>query len=247
MSWNEGSTTVITGTLGGGKSLCAVDMGMDRVSLGGTVITNIPVDPYRDKWEKWMRDEHGKVMDHERLIQLKQDSMEGFERFAKRGSRWPVMLILDEAALDLNARDFKRRTDSELNFVVLARKLTIDLVFIAQDASDIDKQIRKKMQKEIHCRSLKDLWEEVKLPLFVRVPYTIQINGKPWRRKASVHWKAQSWGYFDTKALHGKKAKEFEALDTAKDSDLENVVKNTTPYYATAALAALVAGITATL
>lgn len=242
----EGSTTVITGTLGGGKSLCAVDLGMERLALGGTVSANIPI--YRDKVAKWMEEEEGKIMDQNRLHILEQDTIEDFQNFAIRGtSRLPAMLILDEAALDLNARDWKSRTDGEFNFVILARKLRIELIFIAQDASDIDKQIRKKMQREIHCRSLKNLFEFANLPVFVRVPYTIQINGKPWRGKPQVMWKAKSWGMFDSHALHGEKAKLYAALPEADDKPLQTVIKNPMPYVTAAAVAAGAAAITTIL
>lgn len=239
----EGSTVCITGTLGGGKSLCAVDIGMDRLALGGTVLSNIPMD--REKLARWMRDEQGKHMDQSRLVQIGQESIENFQDVAIRGNdRIPTMMLLDEAALDLNAHDWKSRSKEEFNFVVLARKLRIDLVFIAQDATDIDKQIRKKMQREIHCRSLMTMWDEVKVPLFVRVHYTIQLNGKPWRRKVEVKWKAQSWGMFDSHALHGEKAKLYAALDVAKTEELEEVVKDARPYYAVAGIAAMASAAT---
>lgn len=240
---SEGSTTVITGTLGGGKSLCATDLGMDRLALGGTVITNIPM--HVDRIAQWMRDEQGKHMDEKRLVLMKQDSIANFQDVAQRGTeRLPVMMILDESALDLNARDWQNRTDGEFNFVILARKLRIDLIFIAQDATDIDKQIRKKMQREIHCRSLKDLFQEIKIPVFVRVPYTIQINGKPWRGRPSVHWKAKSWGMFDSHALHGEKAQLYGALAQADDTELRNVIDNPAPYYTAIAAAAVAAAAT---
>lgn len=238
----EGSTTCITGTLGGGKSLCAVDMGMDRLARGGTVLSNIPMN--RERLAQWMRDEHGKHMDQSRLIEIGQESIDNFQDMAVRGNaKLPTMMLLDEAALDLNARDWKSRTDEEFNFVVLARKLKIDLVFIAQDAADIDKQIRKKMQKEIHCRSLMSMFDEVKVPLFVRVHYSIQLNGKPWRRKVEVKWKAQSWGMFDSYALHGEKAKLYAALNIANDAELEEVVKDARGYYYAVACAAVASGL----
>lgn len=237
MSGVEGSTTVITGTLGGGKSLAAVDFAMDRLALGGTVLTNIPM--YRDKLEEWMRDEWGLKMDQSRLIDIGQESIENFQNVAVRGnSKVPSMMVLDEAALDLNARDWKNRTDEEFNFVVLARKLRIDLIFIAQDATDMDKQIRKKMQTEIHCRSMMNYFEGFKLPLFFRVRYTIQLNGKPWRRGVDVKWKAQSWGMFDSHALHGEKASLYAALGVANEQELEQVITDAKPYYVATAVAA---------
>lgn len=238
----EGATTVITGTLGGGKTLAGADIGMEHLSEGGTVITNIPM--YRDKLRKWLADEWGKVMDDGRLVLLNQASIRDFQDLAKRGGpKKTVMMILDEAALDIGSRDWKTQADETFNFVVLCRKLYIHLVLIAQDANDIDKRIRQKMQTEIHCRSLMNvgmLKDLVRLPVFIRVTYTIELGKKPWRTGAKFHYKAQSWGMFDSHALHGKKAKEFEALELAAQDDLQPINQEKAPYVAIVATSGVI-------
>lgn len=230
MSGKEGSTTVITGTLGGGKSLCGVDIGMDRLVEGGTMLTNIPM--YRDKIAQWMEEEYGLIMDQDRLKILSQESINNFQDLAIRGTpENPVMMVLDEAALDVGARDWAKHSDEQFNFVVLCRKLYIDLVLIAQDSNDIDKRIRQKMQTEIHCRSMMNFFDWARIPIFIRVPYTVEMGKKPWRRKPSWHWKAKSWGMFDSHALHGGKAKMFAALEECKTGKLQRKQYNPLPYY----------------
>lgn len=245
----EGSTTVITGTLGGGKSLAAVDLGMDHLSKGGTVIANIPI--YREKVAAWMKDEFGLVMDQKRLVLLDQASIADFQNLAMRGNdRHTVMMLLDEAALDVGARDWKKHSDEQFNFVVLCRKLKIDLVLIAQDANDIDKRIRQKMQTEINCRSLMNLpviGDFIRLPVFIRVRYTIELGKKPWRTGAKWSWKAPSWGMFDSHALHGAKAEMFGALEQSAASDLERVKYNPLPYYFLGLWTAAVAAVASSL
>lgn len=248
MSRVEGSTTVITGTLGGGKSLAAVDEGMTHLSKGGTVIANIPM--YPEKIAKWMRDEFGLIFDPSRLISLQQASIADFQRLAKRGNdRHTVMMILDEAALDVGARDWKKHSDEQFNFVILCRKLKISLVMIAQDANDIDSRIRQKMQTEIHCRSLMNLpmlADLVRLPVFIRVRYTIEVGKKPWRVGAKWFWKAQSWGMFDSHALHGAKAEAFAALEEATSEDLQRVQYSPWPYIVAAGAAGVCSAATTT-
>ncbi|WP_438479841.1 zonular occludens toxin domain-containing protein [Oleiharenicola lentus] len=238
----EGSSTIITGTLGGGKSMCAVDMAMEHLSLGGTVVTNIPI--FSDKVASWMLEEFGLIFDPTRLILLNQASIADFENHAVRGNqKIAAMMVLDEAALDLNAKDHAQVSRETFNFVVLVRKLRIHLVFIAQDANDVAKQIRGKMQKEIHCRSLMNFWEGIRIPLFVRVPYTLEVGKKPWRRKAKWSWKARSWGFFDSHALHGAKATIYGALQEAASSDLQRRQYDVKPYYAALATSSLAAAL----
>jgi hypothetical protein len=226
----EGSTTALTGTLGGGKSLAAVDLAMDHLVLGGTVITNIPI--FRDKLAIWMEEEFGLIFEPDRLRLLNRSSIADFQNLAMRGSEGnTVMMVLDEAALDIGARDWAKHSEEQFNFVILCRKLCIDLVLLAQDANDIDKRIRQKMQREIHCRSLMNFWDWMRVPLFIRVEYTLEVGKKPWRRKAKWHWKAQSWGMYDTHALHGAKAEIFGALELANVTPLKRKEFNPLPYY----------------
>lgn len=245
----EGSTTVITGTLGGGKSLAAVDIGMEHLSRGGTLITNIPV--YAEKIKAWMAVEFGLIFDPARLILLEQASIADFQNFARRGNdKQTVLMLLDEAALDVGSRDWKDHSDEQFNFVILCRKLKIDLVLIAQDANDIDKRIRQKMQREIHCRSLKNMpyiGSLFAVPIFIRVTYTIEMGKKPWRTGGEAFWKAQSWGMFDSHALHGEKAKIFGALEVADAAPLQRIQYDTSPYFYAAAATVVASTITTCL
>lgn len=241
----EGSSTVITGSLGGGKSLCGVDLGMEHVSKGGTLITNCEI--YVDKVRQWMLDEFGLVMDDSRIVLLKQSSIRDFHNLAMRGSdEQTVMMLLDEAALDINSRDWKTLPQELFNFVILVRKLSIDLILIAQDANDLDKQLRQKMQREINCRSLKQmpiLGGLVQFPIFIRVEYLLSIGNKPWRKGFKFLWKAKSWGMFNSKTLHGEKAQIFGALEQCKSEALSRVQYAAWPYYVAAVFTTLVASI----
>jgi len=245
----DGSCEVITGSLGAGKSQYAVEIGMDHLSIGGTCITNIPIDPV--KIGEWMKEEFGRVFDPSRLELLKQATIDKFYNFAKRGNdKHNVLMILDEAALDLNARDWSKRDDEMFNFVVLVRKMGIRLILVAQDNSDLDKQLRKKFQWETHCRSLKQfmpLGLDIPVPVFVRVRYWLAVGQKPMSRGFKFSWKSPAWGMYDSHALHGEKAMIFGALDQSSDEDLKRVEYDPVPYYVSAALAGLAASVTTSL
>lgn len=229
----EGSCECWSGSLGGGKTLGMSGRAMEHLAIGGEVISNVPL--YRELIRKWLLDEYGLIMDDARLTILSCESIRDFHKMAKRGTpECPVMMILDEAALDLNARDYKNTQAATFNFVVLARKLRIILIFGAQDANDMDLQIRKKFQLEVHCRSLMKLelmGFELNIPVFVQVYYMLNLGKKAHRKKAVWSWKGTAWGYFDSHGLHGARAQEFAALPMAASGRLQRREYNATPYY----------------
>lgn len=233
MSNAEGSTKIITGALGGGKTLHGVELILEHLSIGGTVVTNIALRP--DDIADRLKDEYGLVMDRTRLVMLQEGTIREFQDHAIRGTRnLTVLMVLDEAALDLNAHDYKTLARETFNFVVLVRKLKIDLVFIAQDANDVDKQIRQKMQSEVHCRSLRKFLSLGGLfgglPVFVRVTYVLELGKKPWRQSAKFTYGSPAFGLYDSHALHGDKASAFAALASANDGALQRVKYSFWPY-----------------
>jgi len=243
----EGSTTIITGTLGGGKSAHAVELLMEWLASGLTVVTNIEV--YPEEIARWLKEEYGKIFDPDRLRVIKAETMDDFHQYAVRGAAF----VIDEAALDVGARDWAKHSDAQFNFVILVRKLRIHLVLIAQDANDIDKRIRQKMQTEVHCRSLMNMWTVpgedpiFKLPIFVRVRYTIQLGKKPQRTGCKFQWKSKAFGLYNSHALHGKKAKDFESLGEASDIPLESVTYDRAAYAAIVVSAAIGGAVTSLL
>lgn len=246
----EGSTTGITGSLGGGKTLHGVELMMERIALGGVVSTNVPL--YPDKIGKWLRGEYGLKLDEKRIRLLGNASIRDFHSFAVRGgSRVGAMMVLDEAALDLNAHDHRSLARETFNFVVLCRKMGIDLIIITQDAGDVDVQIRKKFQKEIHCRCLKKFLSAggllPELPIFVRVTYVLELGKKPMRQGAKFAFGSPAFGMYDTHALHGSKALEFSKLEMATDEPLERIKYPVWPYAVAGGLGTVASAVSTSL
>lgn len=220
----EGSTTIITGPLGGGKTQLGAEMGLDHLASGGTLITNVPMKKYVSEITRWMADEWSVVYDPERHRELDVSSIKDFQNYSLRGgSINKVMLLLDEASMDLRARDWKQNSKEQEDFVKLCRKLKVDLVFISQLAGQLDKNIRDLIQYEWHCRSMKNFWDAIELPLFLRIRYQHVQGQKPLRREIQVRWKSFAWGKFDSFALHGERAKMYLALETASDAPLQKI------------------------
>lgn len=233
----DGQCVLISGALGSGKTTAAAEIVIKHLALGGTAIVNMVLDV--SFIAKCLAKKFHVVFDPTRLIQIDPESIKHFQDFAKRGSaRLPVVMVLDEAALDLNARDWRGRDEMAFHFVILCRKLGVRLFFIAQDEEDMDSQIRRKFNYTLVCRSLSNLYEaddgrQYGLPIFVRIRISNKlgkVRGQgPQRLGWTISWSSFAFGAFDSHALHGTKAKVFGALEEAEDSPLQRIPFNPVP------------------
>ncbi len=231
----NGYVKIITGLLGGGKSYFAsVIRGYEHLKAGGFLYTN--VEMYPDVIAECM-ERDGKVFDPERLVLLDGKCVKGFESQIKRGTPdMPVMVVLDEAHLEWNSRDYQQtRKDPAqkkmLTLNTLARKLDLALYYITQNYSDVDKQIRGKASGLITCRNL------FRKPLigFIRIPYPIflfnfyefnESHGKPFK----VDWDLKildkrKCRMYNSDALLGEDAKDFEGMQIAYAKPLADAPK----------------------
>jgi hypothetical protein len=230
----EGKIEIVSGDLGGGKSAYGVECAFELLLAGGTVFTNIEMFP--DKIAERMREQYRLEFDPSRLIQLQGQSMKDFHKQLKRGADGEVvMALIDEASLDFNARDYRETSDELLNFIVLVRKLDVWLVFVLQDGNDLDKQIRRKVTVEVACRNLKEeqiLGMPFPLPVYCRVRYKI-MQGRKHHKLGSSEWllKLPAWGLYNSKALLGAKALEFEKMEVCHRQKLRRVEVKETPWW----------------
>jgi zona occludens toxin (predicted ATPase) len=136
------------GRLGGGKTYSAVVRMVDHLRRGGFVCTNINVVP--DAIARYIRRRYGVIMEHDQLLHLEDDQIGLFHRFTPSGTaELPVLVVIDEAHLTFNARDFAK-TDrlyrETLTFLTQSRKVATDVIFIAQSVLNMDKQFMRLVQ-----------------------------------------------------------------------------------------------------
>ncbi len=228
----NGRIEVISGTLGGGKSTCAVERTYYHLLRGGYAFTNIEM--HRDAIAERMKHDL-RVFDPSRLRTLSQRSLKGFQNQIARGTAdSQVMVVLDEAALEWHARDYRKtQQDNDnkvmLDFITLCRKLDIILLFISQSPTGIDKNIRERASTLTMCRNLRQTRIfgifPLPIPMFTRVEYDISIgNAKPVKNSFDIH-KAKTWVFklFDSDALLGSKADAFAEMETLKGSKLDRL------------------------
>lgn len=124
--------TIICGIPGSGKTTYAAALAV-RESKRRTVFTNFAVNP-----SLALPPVNRKV--------YRVDGRSFFERDYPEGS----LLILDEAALDFDARRWDSFPAAAVEFVKLHRHMKIDLVFVTQALCDIDKKVRSCAEQYIY-------------------------------------------------------------------------------------------------
>jgi hypothetical protein len=241
----EGSLEFFLGSLGSGKTSFAFERALQKLLLGGTVVTNI--EAYPDVIAEWMARERGLVFDPSRLIII-QDGDDVWSKAVRGVEGMAAMLLVDEAHVEHNARDFQKTKQQQLMFNTMVRKLKIECVYITQDLNNVDKQFRRMAQKIVYCRNLAHhkFLGLFGMPfnLFVRVPYVCGPGVRPMKQSPEVTTRPISWGMFNSHSLVGKAHETFGGLAVANAAPLKRIPKprastNWPAYAATAVGSAL--------
>lgn len=254
----EGQLECVTGDLGGGKSAYAVELIYEHVARGGWAFTNIEVFPDEnhphpaakdDNFRKRLASE-GLEFDPQRLVRLQGDSMAGFHKQLKRGSEGElVMAVIDESQLDIHTKDRGAGNKDELyNFIAMCRKLDIWCIFIAHDANEIDVNVRRKITIETTCRNLKNetiLGMPFPIQVYFRVQFKLFQGRSHHKIGAEYFRKSPAWGLYNSKALLGAKAQQFETLEVARAGRLKRIKREdpSLVWNAAAIVGAVTAGI----
>lgn len=146
---------IITGKLGAGKTLYSVMSLFELLCLGRTVCTNIAID-----WSECCalaRSKHRVILNPDQYIKLDPGIDRNWHEkipFGVSGSF--VEVFLDEIHLFFNARDWAR-TNSEnkslLSFLTQSRKARVNVTFICQEITTLEKQFRVLAEWELYVVS----------------------------------------------------------------------------------------------
>lgn len=139
---------VFEGRLGGGKTYSAVVRMVGQVAQGGVICTNVDL-----RWpaiKRFCAGRFGVMVEDDQLIKLEDEQVYEFHRFTPSGTpEMPVLVVLDEAHIHFNARDFAQ-TDKKyretLVFLTQSRKVSTDIIFISQSLFNLDKQFARLVQ-----------------------------------------------------------------------------------------------------
>lgn len=150
----------ITGKLGGGKSLISVAQIQDRLRRGCPVATNLDIKLHH------MFQRKAKTP---RLMRIP-DKPKAADMYALGSGNTTYdedkngLIVLDECGTWFNARDWNDPDRKKLlEWLLYARKLGWDIIFLVQDISMIDKQARKSVSEHVgYCRRV----DKMSIPFF---------------------------------------------------------------------------------
>jgi hypothetical protein len=136
---------IYEGRLGGGKTYSATIRIVDHLRQGGLVATNIEVN--WDAIVEFVKRIYRLVLQDDQLIKLQDDQIANFYKYTPSGTdKLPVLVVLDEAHLNFNSRDWNLTSRETLAFLTQSRKVHTDIIFIAQSALNMDKQFMRLVQ-----------------------------------------------------------------------------------------------------
>lgn len=175
----------VTGKLGSGKTLAAVGKIRDALLKGLPVATNLDLKLHKllgtkSKKCRVYRLPDKPTVDDMRAIGIGNTTYDE----TKNG-----LIVLDECGTWFNARDWQDKDRRPLiDWLLHARKLGWDIIFIIQDISMIDKQARKAVAEfVVYCRRL----DRIKVPILDRIYKAIFDKELP---KAKVHMGIVKYG-----------------------------------------------------
>lgn len=132
-----------TGLIGSGKTYSAVCRMVEYISDGGLVVTNILLN--EENLKKKLTSKYAWELQPGQIIYLQEGDrqMARFhEQVPEGSSKKKVLVVVDEATEWLDAYDFGKADSDLMTFLRQSRKVFVDIIFITQDQSLINKRVR---------------------------------------------------------------------------------------------------------
>ena len=141
--------TVYTGTPGSGKSFHAAQDILRRLRRGGGLICNFPIKEELVKKRK----AHVEYWDNSEMTAAR--LVEYALQHHKMGVEGQTLVVIDEAQIIFNCRDFGRKDrNAWVTLFSQHRKLGFNVLLITQSDKMLDKQIRSLIEDEVKHRKL---------------------------------------------------------------------------------------------
>jgi Zonular occludens toxin (Zot) len=244
---------VFEGRLGGGKTYSATDRILnDVLPKGRQVFTNV-----RLKWDEccqYVHEKHGVELEADQVVFLEFGQIRRFIDHITRD----CLLVLDEAHLWFNARDWSQTDREVLAMLTQSRKINVDCIFISQSANNIDKQFMRLVQYIWRFRDMSTFFilPGVRWPDFIRGITCGIVRGDhicqaqydyDGKTRLNRFWKIKDPDIFkcyDTNALLSDvKVKEGKGARTLQKVEKKQKMKLLVPLVVLAFLVAVVFGV----
>ncbi|RBP46387.1 zonular occludens toxin Zot [Roseimicrobium gellanilyticum] len=160
---------LVTGVMGGGKSMLCADIMRTALSEGAVVHTNIALN-------QAIIDEKGWT---ELYVKLPEDSDLWRSLLRKGAEGAENLLVVDEASLAFHVHDQQKRRDANrgiFELLVWSRRAGLDVYFVSQSAQNLDSQLRRLTEIRYHCTQVKMIpfigpWMKYLVGDFMRTRY----------------------------------------------------------------------------
>lgn len=163
------------GKIGGGKTYSAVLRILKYLANGGVVATNINLNIPQIR--KVLEHDHGYELNEKQIIQLSEENVLLFHRYTPQGTKdLPTLVIIDEAHLFFNAREWNKADKELLTFITQSRKCFTDIIFITQSLMTVDKQLRLQALFVWHFKDLQGLVLPILNFIKYPLPQILQIQ-----------------------------------------------------------------------
>lgn len=222
------------GRIGGGKTYSAVRKMLEYMSYGGVVSTNITLNIERCR--EYCRKVHGVEIQDEQYQYLTEEKIGVFHRHTPSGTKeMPSLVVIDEAHIWLNARDWANANRELLTFLTQSRKSFTDVIFISQSSLNCDKQIMRLIQYIWRFRDMQQVkvWGvSMKMcRFFMGVQY--DYDGKTVVNRKYIPKETGIYECYSTTEL----LRTFERSGTAKKMELAKVNRGDKKYLIYGAIA----------
>lgn len=145
--------SLYSGTPGSYKSYHAVAECISWLKLGRNLICNFPVD-YKRVIKKPIKGEYHFLFDDQITVSY---LLEFAKTHHKSSVRAQTLVVIDEASLKFNPREFSRSDRLEwINFLANHRHFNFEFILITQSDRMIDRQIRSLIETEYKHRAIKN-------------------------------------------------------------------------------------------
>ena len=196
---------ILTGKIGAGKTLHAVEFMYEALLEGRRVATNVEV--FYNKLAHLGLKEKGKLIEEEQLLHIDLNENRDWHIDIPWGvAGKPTLVVLDEIHLFFNSRDYAetdRKHREMLSFLSQSRKAAVDILFVAQVASQVEKQFRSQAKNEIYINE----FGNVHLPILGKIPLrqnqltTRDIDSGMVMRRQNREYPKKFYGTYNTFAF----------------------------------------------
>lgn len=159
---------LVTGPLRGGKTSYCVSLAIQHLAKGGTVFTNIAFN--FDECAKLIAIRYRVVIIPQQIVQVDLVKDKDWTKSIKWGKLGHSVLCLwDEIHLHFNSRKWaetQKLYADMLGFLSQSGKCFVDIIFICQVGSQLEKQFRDQCELEFYCRAV----NTITIPFFGKLP-----------------------------------------------------------------------------